>query len=502
MNDSTTASSTSSPRLLRALGPLTATAVVVGTVIGSGIFKKPQSIAANVPDFTAVALVWIAGGVLALLGSLALAEVAVLFPKAGGNYVFLREGFGRLAGFLWGWVEFWIIRAGSLAALATIFSESFHDILRETLRSGSNEHLLSSWEQRLLTVSVILALALVNILGVRWGGLLQLVITLVKIGSLLAITVLPFVFLALDRSATLRMPPEFTGVLAVVPDAALPAAVSWGAVGQLTLVPERLQLAGFLTALLGALWAYHGWMNIAPIAEEVKNPNRNIPLALFAGTAIVVLLYLGANLAYHLVLPQGLMASLKDTTVVAEFSLSLLGPIGAVLASAAVMCSVFGALNGNLLVGPRLLYAMGEDRLAPRALGAIHPRFRTPALAIVLMAVWACVLVLAAGTASDLKVTPTNKPLFDILTDYAMFGAIIFETLAVATIFIFRWKLPQLARPYRCWGYPWVPALYMILPILVVGNYFVSQQAEAAAGVGFIVLGGVVYYVLLRKSRT
>src|SRR5437879_5145012 len=227
------------PRLVRALGPVMATAVVIGTVIGSGIFQKPQRVADNVPYFGLVALVWILGGLLALMGSLAYAEVSVLYPRAGGNYVFLREGYGRLAGFLWGWVEFWIIRAASLAALATVFTESLHDILRQTAGTGTGGDVLGYWEQRLLTVAVIGGLALVNVRGVRWGGLLQLFITTVKVASLLGILVLPFLI-------TARPPPA--------PVSTPPVAFTFG---------------GMFSALLGVLWAYHGWMNIAPVAEEV-----------------------------------------------------------------------------------------------------------------------------------------------------------------------------------------------------------------------------------------
>src|SRR5262249_7340490 len=160
--------------------------------------------------------------------------------------------------------------------------------------------------------------------------------------------------------------------------------------------------------------------------------------------------------------------------------------------SAAIMCSVFGALNGNLLVGPRLLYAMGEDGLAPKALGAVHPRYHTPVLAIAVLAVWACMLVVGVALLTELQILPPGKSHFDVITDYAMFGAVAFETLAVATIFVFRWKLPDVERPYRCPGYPWVPLLYLVLPILVLGNMFVNQQVEAACGVGFVVLGAGV----------
>jgi amino acid transporter len=481
-----------------------AMAVVVGTVIGSGVFKKPQTVAENVPHFGWAALVWILGGVLALLGALALAEVAVLFPKAGGNYVFLRNGYGQLAGFLWGWVEFWIIRSASLAALATIFSESLHDILREVSGFATGRDVLSYWEQRLLTITVLLALAYVNVRGVQWGGLLQLFITTVKVGSLLAIAALPFIILALGRGISQEVP-DYCSLLTAVPTAPFPANVPWsalGIIGQNELPPPRdLYFSQFITALLGVLWAYHGWMNIAPVAEEVRRPQRNIPLALLGGVAIIIALYLGANLAYYLVLPWNEMAGLKSTPVVTVFSLRLLGSIGAVAASAAVMCSVFGALNGNLLVGPRLLFAMGDDGLAPRALGAVHPRYRTPALAIWVEAAWACFLVLVVAALTSVGVLSPGKSHFDVLTDFAMFGAVIFETLAVTTIFIFRRRLPDAERPYRCWGYPVVPTLYLILPMLILGNMFVHQQVEALAGLGFIALGAGVYYVAVGRRR-
>jgi amino acid transporter len=471
-----------------------AMAVVVGTVIGSGIFIKPQAVAESTPYFGLVVLVWVLGGVLALLGALSLAEVAVLFPRAGGNYVFLREGYGRLAGFLWGWVDFWIIRGASLAALATIFTESFHNVLRELDGPGSGNDLLSYWEQKLLTVAVIAGLAIVNVRGVRWGGLLQLLITTVKVGSLLAVTLLPFVVLALNRSASGVMP-RTANLSPVWP--------SW----------EEFSLDAIMTALLGVLWAYHGWMNVVPVAEEVRGPQRNLPLALVAGTGIIVALYLGANIAYCLVIPQDQMAQMTETgkpvsvsaeteektavadkMVVSGFSRRMVGSIGVTLAAAAVMFSVFGALNGVLLVAPRLLYAMGEDGLAPRILGEVHARYRTPALAIVVMAGWAALLVLAVAALTSLDWLDPKKSHFDLLTNFAMFGSITFETLAVTTIFVFRRRLPHAERAYRCPGYPVVPALYLVLPMLILGNMFLSQQTEALTGVGFVLLGAVVYF--------
>jgi amino acid transporter len=492
----------SGPGLLRALGPLMGTAVVVGTVIGSGVFKKPQVVAENVPYFGVAGLAWIMMGLLALLGALSLAEVAVLFPRAGGNYVFLREGYGRLAGFLWGWVEFLIIRSASLAALATIFAESLSDMLRnrafqETFRLNLGSEPLGFWPQRWLTVAVILGLAFVNILGVRWGGLLQLFITLIKVASLVGIAILPFLVAALAHPGSTVPTPRVENLSPWWPN--------W----------DQLEFGKIAAALVAVLWAYHGWMNFAPVAEEIRNPNRNIPISVICGVLIIIAVYLGANLGYYLIIPQSEIAQIEETTNVAtQFSMRLLGPIGAAAASAAVMCSVFGALNGNLLVGPRLLYAMGQDGLAPRALAEVHPRFRTPALAILVLAFWSVILILAGALLKvhrlpvldlgfrslDLNI-PARKAIFDVMTDFAMFGAIIFETLAVTTIFVFRWRMPQAERPYRCPGYPIVPLLYLVLPAFILTYMFKNQPTESLAGLGFIGLGIIVYVLLFRSKQ-
>jgi amino acid transporter len=459
-----------------------ATAIVVGTVIGSGVFKKPHAIAVAVPHSGLVALVWVLGGLLVLLGALAYAEVAVLYPRAGGNYVFLREGYGRLAGFLWGWVEFWIIRSASLAALATVFTESLNDVIGNTtfqqtfgLPEGGR---LAFWEQRIVTVGVLIALALVNIRGTTWGGGLQVAITIVKVVSLVAIALLPFVLL-------LRSAPPPGGV---VPSASNLQPI-WPADG-------AISFTGLGSALLGVLWAYHGWMNIAPVAEEVRTPQRNLPLALLLGVGTIIVLYLSANLAYYMVLPGSAMADIKDRPIATAFAEGLLGPVGVMLASAAIMCSVFGALNGNLLVGPRLLYAMGEDGLAPRWLRDVHPRYQTPAAAIAVLAVWSVLQVVSVAVLTELGWIEPGKSHFDRLTDFAMFGAVIFETLAVLSIFMFRLRRPDAERPYRCPGYPVVPALYVVLPSFVLANMFVAQPLEALTGVAFIAAGAALYFAL------
>lgn len=476
------------PRLVRALGPLSAMAMVVGTVIGSGIFKKPQEVASYIPYFGLVSAAWVIGGVLALLGSLVYAEIAVLYPRSGGNYVFLREGFGRLWGFLYVWVELWIIRSATLAALATVFTESLRDLLRAT-GTPLAEAMAGFWTQRALTLAVIAMLAGVNVLGVRWGGGVQLVLTLIKVATLVGIAFLPFLLSLVDEARLSILLPAFPP-----PDTG------------------GVFLPRFGAALVGVLWAYHGWMNVTPVAEEVRNPQRNLPLALIGGTMVVVLLYLGANLAYALVLSQPEMAQLKNTTVAAAFAQRLIGPLGGAAASAAVLCSVFGGLNGNLMGGSRLVYAIGDDGLAPRILGNVHPRYRTPAAAIWALAIWACLLVVGGAALTryrlpaiswgaltlDLNI-PRGKSLFDLLTTFAMFGAVLFETLAVATIFAFRRRRPDADRHYRCLAYPALPVLYCVLMAGVLANMFVIQRSEALIGLGFIGLGAGVYALFYRR---
>jgi amino acid transporter len=482
-----TASLAPASRLERVLGPWMATALVVGTVIGSGVFKKPSAVAASVPTPGWGMAAWVLMGVLVLCGGLAMAEVTVLYPRAGGNYVFLREAYGRLFGFLWGWVEFFMIRSASIAALAAVFAESLHDVLqhpvsREQLGLASDGPVLGFWGVQGLTVGTIAVLALVNARGTRLGGGLQLLVTTVKAGSLLFIAGLPFALAALSRA---------------------PAGVPH--TDYLTASGDRpLTLAGFGAALIAVLWAYHGWMNLGPVAEEVRAPQRNIPLALLGGIGILIVLYLSANLAYAVTLSHTEIEGCKATPVASEFSRHLLGPAGGALISAAIAISTFGALNGNLLVGPRTLYAMGEDGLAPRALAEVHPRYHTPVVATAVLAAWSILQVLVGAALVEAGVMAQGKPLFDVLTDFAMFGAVVFETMAVASIFVFRRTRPGAERPYRCVGYPVVPLVYVLCFMGVLASYFATaeKRIEAYSGLGFVVAGAVVYGLFLRRRAS
>lgn len=461
-----------------------ATAIVIGTVIGSGVFKKPHAVARELTEFGLIMIAWVLVGLLALIGSLILAEVAVIHPRAGGNYVFLREGYGRWAGFLWGWVEFWIIRSGSIAALATVFAESLHDVIRYYYGHDTPEgfvmpgEVLNFWAVRGITIAVIVVLAGVNMRGTLLGGGLQLVVTSVKVISLLAIAVLPFVFLGLTSSTEVqaeRLEPIWP---------ASAGAIDW---------------TKFLKAMVGIIWAYHGWMNLAPMAEEVKNPNRNLPLAFVLGTVSIIVLYCTVNAAYHLVVPRSDMADIKIggvSPVATLFATRLLGPVGLLAASAAIMISVFGSLNGNLLVGPRLLYAMGKDGLAPHSLCQLHARWGTPALAVVALTAWSVLLVI--GMAILVNADWLRKSIFDGLTDWAMFGAVSFETMAVASIFVCRRQYPvaTVQLPYRSIGYPWLPIFYVLVMAAVLVNMFVTDLRQSLTALGMVIVGAIVYAVV------
>jgi amino acid transporter len=276
-------------------------------------------------------------------------------------------------------------------------------------------------------------------------------------------------------------------------------------------------------ALVAVLWAYNGWMNIAPVAGEVKEPHRNIPIALLAGVFILIVLYCGAQLAYHLVVPHDMIVAkdpdgkLSRTPLATEFCQVQLGAAGLIIASAILMTSVLGALNGNILVGPRLLYAMGQDKLVPENFARLHAKYQTPALATAVMTAWACLLVVGVGVLThyelllfqigswklDLNPPPDKSP-FDIMTDFVIFGSVTFETLAVATIFVFRRTIPPTPenRPYRCFGYPVVPALYITIMAAVLVNFFLAPDSrlEAFVGMGFIATGAIVYGIFYRRK--
>lgn len=484
--------------LPRVLGPWMATAIMVGTVIGTGVFKKGKNVAEECPEFGLGIAVWVLGGVLMILGALTLAEVAVRLPRAGGNYIFLREAFGRRAGFLWGWVEFWIIRSASIAALASMFTDALHDIIMDAVGTPGRA-VIPFWPRQFITVALIATLTIVNIRGTRLGATVQLVLTLIKVGSLIAIAVLPFVVLAVV--GTPQHPPRLENITPAWP-------ADW----------TRVNWGGFLVALLAVMWAYDGWMNVGVVAEEVQNPSRNIPIAFLGGSLVLITLYVAANVAYYLVIPRAEMAAVGNTPVATVFCFRLLGNSGIMIASLILMTSVLGSLNGNVLIAPRLLYAMGKDGLASPRLSELHRNYHTPALGHAAFGLWASLLIIIGGALVRNELPPIplgfatldlnlprkfndvsqeweTKSLFDVMTDYAMVGVVTMGTLAVAAIYPLRGRDPNANIPYRCPGYPVVPAIYILLMTAVFLNMFTTEQGrtEATVGTAFIALGALVY---------
>ncbi len=428
--------------LPREIGIWGSTAIVVGSIIGSGIFLVPHDVALQVGGVGALYLVWIVGGALALAGALSLGELGAAMPEAGGIYVYLRESYGKLFAFLYGWGSLLVIDAGSAATLAVAFG---------IYSSGFIP--MSPLEQKLLGAAMIVLLTFVNILGVRKGTAVQTIFTIAKLGGLAVIIGCAFI-----------LPP----VAHHAPVAALPVA--------------HTTLGSFGIALVGVLWAYQGWHQLSYTAGEVKNPSWVLPRGFFLGTAIIVIVYLAANAAYLRVLPLQEMA--RHQRVAATAMLWLLGPHGARFVSALILCSIFGALNGTILTSPRVYYAMARDGVFFRAVAKVHPRYRTPSVALAVLGGWATLLAMS-GT-------------FKELYTYVIFAMWIFSGAAVAGVIILRRKLPNLPRPYRVWGYPVLPIAFVIASLAIVLNTLVREPLESFIGLA-IVLAGIPLYFVWRR---
>lgn len=446
--------STSHPDTLpRLLGPFDAVTVVVGGIIGSGIFLKPAAVARQLDSLGLIIGVWVVVGLITLCGALALAELAAMLPQAGGPFVYLREAYGRLPAFLWGWTELWIIRAGSVGALATA------TVIYLNKLAPMNRH-----GQEGLAIGIVLFLSIVNVVGTRWGAVVQNLTAVLKLGFLALLIVLPL--------AVSHTPAGETGPL--WPETFSPSI--WRGLG---------------LAMIAVMWAYDGWINIGPVAEEIRHPQRNVPFALALGMVTVIVVYVLANLAYHTVLPIAAIA--RSETVAADMCQALLGDVGGKLVALGVLCSTFGAANSNLLTGPRIYFAMARDGLLPAAISRVHPRWRTPANAIWLQAAWTIVLIVAAYAWKD---DPLQA--FDALTDFVIFGGLVFYALAVGAVFVFRRRHPEWPRPYRATGYPFTPAIYLLGVSAALASMVYQEWVQSAAGAALI-LSGVVFYYWAKK---
>ena len=471
--------------LPRVLGPVTALCVVVGSVIGSGIFMVPSDVARATPAIGPIVAVWIIGGIFSTFGALTLAELGAMLPQAGGPYVYLREAYGRLPAFLFGWSEFLINRTGSMATLATAFSQYFAQIV------GPPAGMRPEVWQAGAAVAAITVVVIVNVLGTSIGGGLQVIGTVLKVGGVSALIALPFI---VGGGSVANFSPVWPKAV----DASL--------------------LSGMMAGMVGVLWAYDGWMNLTPLAEDVRDPGKNIPRALGMGMAILVTLYLGATLAYHYVLTIEQVEAARgaaNQAVAATYCKVLLGPYGVMAISLLVMGSTFISLNGNALTGPRAYFAMSRDGLFPARLSRIHPTFQTPANAIIAQGSWAIGLIVA-GTVMILWPAPgpdsgipdflrdawlklNATPLYKILFTYVVFGANLFYLLAIASVFVLRRTRPDALRPYKTWGYPFTPLVFVIASVYLLQDMLRQSPAESLAGVG-IILAGVPAYMIFSRS--
>ncbi|MEX2119993.1 MAG: amino acid permease [Pirellulales bacterium] len=446
--------------LPRLLGPFSAFTLVVGSIIGSGIFVKPQQVATHLDSFGLIIGVWIVVGLVTLCGSLALAELAAMLPAAGGPYVYLREAYGRLPAFLWGWTEFWVIRTGSLGALSAATAIYMSQLVPLTMGG-----------QEMVAIAIVVALSAINMVGTRWGAAVQNLTTVLKIAFLGLIIVLPFAMRQADPA----------NLLPILP--AEPSPNLW---------------RGLAMAMIAVLWAYDGWINVAPVAEEIRDPQRNVPLALALGVTTIIVLYVLATTAYHLVLT---LDEVRGSEAVAATMCSrLLGGWGGKLVALGVMCSTFGAVNSNMLTGPRIYFAMARDGLLPAGIRQVHPRWQTPFNAILLQALWTVALIVAAYAWAANKTEATPVDAFDTLTDFVIFGGSVFYALAVAAVFVLRRTRPELPRPYRTWGYPLVPSLYMVAFGAAMLSLLLNKPIESLAG-ATLILAGVVFYAFVRRAR-
>jgi APA family basic amino acid/polyamine antiporter len=437
------------PGFVRCLGAGSITAIVVGTMIGSGIFIVPATVAAGVKAPLVMLAVWVVGGIACMFGALSLAELAAAFSsETGGIYVYLREVYGPLVGFLFGWALLLVIDSGTIATLSLAFSTKYLPYFIP----------LSPVGQKVAAVLFILLLVAINYVGVRQGAFLQNVLTVLKFAALSGIIAVVFLFARGDWGNLVTPKPSGLG---------------GDLVGQ------------FGLALVAALWAYKGFEISTFNAGETKNPSRTIPLGLIAGCGLVTILYILANVAYLYAVPAPEMAG-SDRIAAAAMNAAV-GPVGASIVAFIILFSILGAANGHVLTGPRVYYAIAKDGLFFRKMAEVHPKFRTPHVALLIVGAWSIVLSLGPG----------GK--FEELLKFAVFGAWIFLGLAVLGVFILRKRRPDLPRPYKTWGYPVTPAIFVLAALFVLVNTIVKSFWNSFASLALIALGVPAYLYWNRK---
>ena len=444
-------------RLPRVLGPVQAFAVVVGGVIGASFFLVPSIVASRVPSISSVILVWVLGALVSLSGALTFSELAAMLPEAGGGYVYIRTALGPFAAFLFGWTDALLIRAGAAAAISFTFAIYFAELVPAPAAMP-----LPVW-QGLLGVAVIAILTATNLRGTRIGANVQVTGTVIKMIAVGAAAVLPVLL--------------------------------WRGANSLYSAPTAPH-PEVLAALTPILWTYTGWDQLTHLAEEVKDPGRNLPRILAGGILTVATLYLGAVLGIHYVLPYGVVA--KSNAVGADLFRALLGPAGATIISVMIMISAVITANGALLAAPRPVFAMARDGYGPRWISRVHPRFQTPANAILLTGLWSALLIAISVPLMQAK----QKPLFEVLLSYVMFGYLGFQCLVVVSAFVLRKKMPLANRPYRIPLYPWLPAMSFLATAFLMVTTVVSNPTECAVGVAIVATGIPVWWFYRSGAAT
>jgi APA family basic amino acid/polyamine antiporter len=469
---SSQAGGASRDQLVRGLTLADTTALVVGTVIGTGVFLKSAIMAQDAGTPLLVLAAWVAAGLLSLAGALSYAELGAMLPEAGGEYVYLRRSYGELAAFLFGWMRFVVAGSGSIAILGVGFATFLSAIvpMGDAWAHASYALLGRSmqWQfglTQVVAIAAILIFAIVNCLTVVVGGRVQTALTVLKVGG---IGVVVFGIAAFSSSGDWAH-------LAPPADARESGAAAFG------------------LAMLAALWAYDGWNNMPMAAGEVKDPGRNVPRALIGGMAAVMAIYCAANLAYFYALPWADVLTSNSTAhrdalpVATRAAQTAFGESGGKLMSIAFVLSALGALNGSTLTGARVPFAMARDGLFAARAGVLHPRTRVPAAAVLMQAGWACVLA-ASGT-------------YDQLTDYVVFASWIFYGLVTSAVFVLRFRAPDLPRPYRTLGYPVVPLIFVAVAVWLVINTLINRPVESGVGLVLIALGLPVYAYFRMAKR-
>ena len=439
----------SGPReFVHAIGIARATAMVVGTIIGASIFVQPSLVSGAVPSTGGVLLVWAVSGFLTLIGALVCAELASAFPRTGGVYVFLRETYSPAVAYLWGWAMFWVMHSGIIAAIATVFARYVGQFVA-----------MGDLGTRLTGAGAILVLSAVNYVGVRHGSALQTFFTAIKLVAIAAIVVLGVVFVTTHGVPTANP---------VTSDQS----------------PVTSRVGPFIKATMAGLFAYGGWHMVTYAAEETKDAARTIPRALFIGTAIVTVAYIAVNAAYLAVLPISTVTT--SPRVAADFADAVIGSGGGSALSALVICSTLGAMTGIILAGPRVYLAMAQDGVVFKWVGSVHPRYRTPHVAIVLQGVWSAVLVLTGS--------------YRVLFTRVVYTEWIFFALMAAGLFVLR-RRPGYAPAYRVWGYPILPAIFVVSSAAIVVHQVATEPAESLVGLA-LVAAGLPVYLLWTRRRT